>query len=373
MSDIIAANEFLPDWTQDFETKRDPVERLRSWVELFKEVYRAADVLAKTAFVPKEMAGKPADVAAAVMKGFELGMDPLDALASVFVIHGRVGFYAEFQRRRIIQAGHTFRILESTENRCTVEGIRREGGDAHRATFTAEQARKAGIDLGRYPTEKLVARATSRLCKQAFPDVLSGTLIAEDLIDGLIPADDTPAAPKRMQRRRAVAPPAAANTQPAPAPTPQPPDDEGDEGIDELLGAPPPNHRPAPATDQNADLVFTAQRPRHDPATLSPASADLSQPGPTGPTPDEPPSAPMNRKMHAIFNQLGLTNREDRLIITSAIIGTDITTSANLTRNEAARLIDTLEQWTADGVAEQRITDAINTWITAQEENGGMQ
>ena len=81
----------------------------------------------------------------------------------------------------------------------------------------------------------------------------------------------------------------------------------------------------------------------------------------------------MNRKMHAIFNQLGLTNREDRLIITSAIIGTDITTSANLTRNEAARLIDTLEQWTADGVAEQRITDAINTWITAQEENGGMQ
>jgi hypothetical protein len=356
--------ERIPDWMQPDTTPPLAGVDLRAWAAEFRDVYTVAEALCKTPFVPQAMYGKPADVAGAIMKGRELGLDPLDALGCVYVVHGRVGYYAEFLRRRIIQAGHSLRIVESTDSRAVIEATRKGENEPKRASFTAEQARRAGIDLGKYPADKLIARATSRLCRQVFPDVLSGSLIVEDLED--LEPDTPPARSKRMVRRRPVAPPQATNTQPPTTPTPEP--DEGDEGIDELLGTPPPNHRPAPATDQNADLVFTAQRPRHDPATLSPASADLSQPGPTGPIPDEPPTAPMNRKMHAIFNQLGLTNREDRLIITSAIIGTDITTSANLTKNEAARLIDTLEQWMTDGVAEQRITDAINTWITAQEE-----
>ena len=138
--------------------------------------------------------------------------------------------------------GHTLRILETTDNRCMIEGIRKESGDPHRASFTADQARRAGIDLGKYPADKLIARATSRLCRQAFPDVLSGSLIAEDLIDGLIPTDpaDVEAAPAAIpapvQRTRKPRAAKAASTQPKPAPTTKEPDPDVAELLDGEFG-----------------------------------------------------------------------------------------------------------------------------------------
>src|SRR6516165_1520766 len=89
---------------------RPPRIDLKRWAEEFRDVYRIAEALCKTPFVPKEMIGRQADVAAAIMKGQELGLDPFDALGSIYIVHGRVGFYADFMRRRIVQAGHTLTI-----------------------------------------------------------------------------------------------------------------------------------------------------------------------------------------------------------------------------------------------------------------------
>jgi len=175
--------ERIPDWMQPDTTPPLAGVDLRAWAAEFRDVYTVAEALCKTPFVPQAMYGKPADVAGAIMKGRELGLDPLDALGCVYVVHGRVGYYAEFLRRRIIQAGHSLRIVESTDSRAVIEATRKGENEPKRASFTAEQARRAGIDLGKYPADKLIARATSRLCRQVFPDVLSGSLIVEDLED----------------------------------------------------------------------------------------------------------------------------------------------------------------------------------------------
>lgn len=259
-------------------------ERMREWLYLFKECREAAEILSRTSFVPKEMQGKPAEAAVSMMKGWELGLDPLDALASIFVVHGRVGFYAEFMRRRVIQAGHTFRVIESTDARCVVEGTRKETGETHRAVFTAEQAKRAKIDILAYPTEKLVARATSRLVKQAFPDVLSGSLIVEDLLDGavsvdsarvdLIDAEQPKAVATTAQRRRQ---PRAVKTQTAPAAGPRPAGDD----IDDLLDGPADpepvasESRPEPEPAQVNDTV-EMDDPAGDPAITKPQLQKLS-------------------------------------------------------------------------------------------------
>jgi hypothetical protein len=76
--------------------------------------------------------------------------------------------------------------------------------------------------------------------------------------------------------------------------------------------------------------------------------------------------------MHAIFRQLGLTDRNDRLTVTSHILGYDLTTSAGLTRNEARKLIDTLETWQLDHdypVAD-RVNDILNTAALEAEKEG---
>jgi hypothetical protein len=286
-------------------------ERMREWLHLFNECRQAAEILARTSFVPKDMIGKPAEIATAMLKGWELGLDPLDALASIYVVHGRVGFYAEFMRRRMIQAGHMFRIVETNDSRCVVEGTRSDNGETHRAAFTAEQAKRAKIDIASYPAEKLVARATSRLVKQAFPDVLSGSLIVEDLLDGMIMVDservdapdsiETQAA--SVRRTRATRTPKAA----APRPAPVIADDLLDDPIEQ-----PSEIRSEPDTSQVTE-------------------------------PEEPPSQAQNRKMHALFRDAGITDRDDRLTLTSELLGFTINSSSAMTKSDANKVIDALE------------------------------
>lgn len=297
-------------------------ERMREWLHLFKECREAAEVLAKTSFVPKDMMGKPAEIAASMLKGWELGLDPLDALASIYVVHGRVGFYAEFMRRRIIQAGHTFRVVESTDSRCIVEGTRQDNGETHRAGFTADQAKRAKIDIAAYPAEKLVARATSRLCKQAFPDVLSGSLIIEDLLDGLVsvdserldaPAQETAEAPALQRRTRTARKAPAPKIEPTPAPATD---------LDEFPAEPEPEPetQPAPAEPE--------------PTEAEPETENAAEQGITD---------PQLKKLHVLFSKHGLNERQAGLDWLTAATEREITSSKDLTKREAMKVIDMLE------------------------------
>lgn len=325
MTDIALPNhtDALATWSSD---DRRPVSArridLKQWAQEFAEVYRVSEALAKTPFVPKEMMGKTADVAAAIMRGRELGLDPFDALGSIYIVHGRVGYWAEFLRRRIIQAGHKFRVVETTDNRCVVEGVRREDGETHRATFTVEQAKRAKINLGDYPADKLLARATSRLCRQVFPDVLAGSVIAEDLIDGLIPAGDEPApeppAPTAAvtRKRPAKAAPQAASTQP---PTAAPKTSEPDEELAELLGD----------DDPAADNA---------PPDAEPVEAEVVE----GDSPELVTPAQL-KKLSILLREAGFDTPEAKHGFTSTAIGREIGSAKELTKDEATKVIDILE------------------------------
>ncbi|MDQ2628391.1 MAG: hypothetical protein M3Y90_15535, partial [Actinomycetota bacterium] len=79
-------------------------------------------------------------------------------------------------------------------------------------------------------------------------------------------------------------------------------------------------------------------------------------------------SAAQNRKMHALFREAQITERADRLAVTSAILGFQLDTSAHLTLSEANTLIDTLERWKQDGVTDTKVRDVLNT-ITLETES----
>lgn len=315
---------------------------LKNWAQEFADVYRVSEALSKTPFVPKEMMGKTADVAAAIMKGRELGLDPFDALGSVYVVHGRVGYYAEFMRRRILQAGHKLRVVENTDSRCIIEGTRRGESEPSRATFTVEQAKKAGINLGNYPADKLLARATSRLCRQVFPDVLAGSVIAEDLIDGMIPAGEPEqpeaAKPARaaVQRKRAVKPAQAAATQPPDAPKKA---TQPDPDIDDLLDEPQPAPAPAepvPAPPDDTDELLDeppAPEPEPEPETVE--AVELI-------------TAAQLKKLAILLRKQGFDTRETAHGFLFAAVGREIGSSKELTKAEAIKVIDTLENGEAE-------------------------
>lgn len=332
MTEIATTNSSLASWMAD-ELRPVPQSRgidLKHWAEEFADVYRVSEALSKTPFVPREMIGKTADVAAAIMRGRELGLDPFDALGSIYIVHGRVGYYAEFMRRRIIQAGHKFRVVENTDNRCILEGTRKGDSEPSRATFTAEQAKRAKINLGDYPADKLLARATSRLCRQVFPDVLAGSVIAEDLIDGLIPTGiDEPtvteveATPGAIQRKRAARPAKAVATQPPTAPrNAAEPDDE----LAELL-----DDEPAPPV-----LVIVEDPAPEDNRAVDAELADSV---------DQVTPAQL-KKLSILLREQGFDTPESKHGFTSAAINRDILSAKELTKDEASKVIEILQSGT---------------------------
>lgn len=65
------------------------------------------------------------------------------------------------------------------------------------------------------------------------------------------------------------------------------------------------------------------------------------EPGPSDP---EPITAPQSRRLHAVFGQIGWSDRDDKLRAASLIVGRPLESSKDLTKDEATGLIDELEQ-----------------------------
>lgn len=160
---------------------QENLDPIKQWCQL----------VATSALVPDALRGKPADVFTIVMFGLDLGFKPTQAMQWVYVVKGRPSLSAEGMRARVLTQGHEFRVVASTGVEAVVEGRRKGAEEWNRAEFTMEQAKRAGLDgdnWRKYPEDMLLARATSRLCKRFFSDVIGGLEAYEDLVDRALTA-----------------------------------------------------------------------------------------------------------------------------------------------------------------------------------------
>lgn len=313
-----------------------PAADTDGWIKVVVDVARLAEEIANTDFVPDAMRGKPAAVTAAILAGREMGVGPMTSLQHIHVIKGKPGQSAHLMRGLVLAKGHEIDYLDVSDTRALIRGRRAGETNWTEVEFTADQARRAKIDLGGYPADKLVARATARLCRRKFADVISGLAYSvEELQDGdaqLIEAgeqppaltageQDEPAAPRRTAQRRTKAQkpaepaqdPEPAASAPAPAPAPSGPPLPGEDEPEE-----------PPAEQQRLD-------------------------------PNGKATAAQNRHMHALFNEAGLgrkEQRDDRLTLTGILLNRQIDTSAGLTVADAQSLIDALINLQSSGHAE---------------------
>lgn len=216
-----------------------------------------AETLARTNFVPSAYRGKPAELAACILFGHELGIQPMNAMQKIHVVDGRPGLAAEAMRALVLNAGHEIVIETSSSTRAKVKGRRRGSEEWTSVEWTMDDAKRAGLEKKdnwrKYPADMLVARASARLCRFIFADVLGGLSYSlEELEDGFIEVEateasdgDAPAtqtrtapAPRKAPAKKAAARKAAA---PKPAPAPPAPGDApplpGEEGFDDIVDA----------------------------------------------------------------------------------------------------------------------------------------
>ena len=175
------------------------VNDIDSWTQVAAQVIKLASEICNTPFVPAGLRGSAPATAAAILAGRELGLGPFASLGNIHVINGKTGLSALLMRALIQGQGHDWQDVEVSDTRVVVKGRRKGEQEWTTAEFTAAQAKVAKIDISAYPQDKLYARATARLARRKFADVIAGMPhSAEELEDeppGETPAPTAPAKP----------------------------------------------------------------------------------------------------------------------------------------------------------------------------------
>jgi hypothetical protein len=155
-------------------------------------IWKLAQRLSNTEFVPASLKDRPNAVLAAILTGREMGIGPMQSLQSINVIQGKPTLAPELMRALVFRAGHRVDVLTHTDAECSLKGTRSDTGSEATVTWTMEDARQAQL-AGKgawktYPRAMLLARATSELCRLLFADVIAGVSYIPEEIGGEVEA-----------------------------------------------------------------------------------------------------------------------------------------------------------------------------------------
>lgn len=189
--------------------------------------------IAPSTIIPTAYRGNPANAFVAAETGAALGLEPLQALASIAVINGRATLSADLMAAVIRRAGHTLRIVEKNTESVTATLIRADDKTfKFEVTWDKDKAMKAGLwgqrgPWSQYPAQMLRARAITEVARQGASEVLMGMIYSPEdfnvtvtdtgeVIESQI-VNNTPTAPAPTPARPAAQPAAAPQelTQPA--------------------------------------------------------------------------------------------------------------------------------------------------------------
>ena len=158
--------------------------------QTFEGMMKQADVLVKSGLLPVEIKS-PAAAVAIMLTGRELSIPPMQAFRSIYVVKGKPTLSAQLMGALIFRAGHSYSVVESTNDRCIIE-YKRKGGETYRHTFTIEDAERAGLRASptwkQYPKAMLFSRCMSAGARAFMPDVIAGMYTPEELA-GPVPVD----------------------------------------------------------------------------------------------------------------------------------------------------------------------------------------
>lgn len=161
----------------------------------FEDMWRFAVAVSKTPFVPKGME-KPETIMVAVQMGLELGISPMQALQNIAVINGKPSIYGDLAKGLVMASGLCESFREwyegKDDDRKAICEVKRAGMDPLRREFGIADAKRAKLwgkagPWTEYWPRMLRWRAVSWAIRDAFPDVIKGIGIREEIEDYHVP------------------------------------------------------------------------------------------------------------------------------------------------------------------------------------------
>ena len=269
--------------------------------------HKIATAICDTSFVPKHFNGKAGECAVAILYGSTIGLDPVTAIQQIFVIGGKPALYARTMVAIVLSKGHEIWTEEESPGSVTVAGKRKGSDRIERVTWTSALAQQAGYTSNsKYKTDPrsmLYARASGDVARRIAPDALMGMgYNVEELEIGEVTATvvvDEPSQRSGLGRLRAAI-----------APTPE----------------------SAPIDVSDAEEVTDAT------VEPEPAEPTLTQ--------------AQSRNLYRLLKVHELDEKETALTYLGNVIGHDIASTKDLTKDEAAKAITALESIPAPVVEE---------------------
>jgi hypothetical protein len=149
--------------------------------------------------------GTPEAVLSTVLMGRELGLQATASLRAFHLIEGRHALAADAMRGLVLRSGVAkyFRCVERTASRATFETLRVGEPEPTTLSYTIDEARNAygfesGLNAkaldelvgkwrrsswGKHPADMLAARASSKLARLVYSDILFGLYSPAELSD----------------------------------------------------------------------------------------------------------------------------------------------------------------------------------------------
>ncbi|QGJ87305.1 RecT-like ssDNA binding protein [Gordonia phage Wocket] len=296
------------------------VEQLMTHAKAMGAARELAEVMCASELVPAIYRRKPDNGAAAILYGAEIGLNPIQSLQQVFVVHGTPAVYARTMVALLHRHGYIIETLSSTDEAVAVRGTDPRTGRVEEAEWTFERAQKAGYTTNKKyesdPQAMLYAKAATQVCRRLAPEVLLGISQSKEELD--LEAREAPVRVPNEASRRGVS------------------------GLANALGLAAPAETPA-TVDQSA------------PATSEPE-----------------PTKEQFKRLNDLFVAAGLTkdDKNGRRIVAAQLIP-DRDPNAPLTAANVDHIADTLTRLREQG--EQVLIDTVESLITEHDTEGPAQ
>lgn len=179
-------------------------------VEAFEFSQRAAKLLATSDMVPKEYRGNLANCVIALNLAARLGVDPLQVMQNIYIVHGRPGWSSQFLiatfncTGRYTTLRYEWRGDEGRDNwACRAWAIERATGERLNGTWVSiNMAKKEGWyskkdrdgkEISKWqsmPEQMLMYRAAAFFIRAYAPEIANGLHTAEEVADFSSTVDD---------------------------------------------------------------------------------------------------------------------------------------------------------------------------------------
>jgi len=166
------------------------------WPKSLKEAEQLAQLVFDAKLAPKGF-GSPKACLVGILYGMELGLSPMAALQKIALIDGRPTLWGDAALALVQSSGLLGSFSETIEQHidpstnhlrwvATCSLTRANFKDPIIRTFTSDDARRAGLwqkpgPWSQYPKRMLTIRARAFALRDAFPDILAGLYIQEEL------------------------------------------------------------------------------------------------------------------------------------------------------------------------------------------------